>query len=60
MQSYDNPLTISYNVFFDYGGGAAEALAIKRPLGTTRCRIDEIHVMAAEVFTLVPRSRLAL
>lgn len=51
MSGYDNPLTITYPFGnFDYGA-AGDATAIPVPYGKTRCRIDEIFVMAAEIFT---------
>ena len=50
-QSYDNPLTVSYAVgLFDFGG-AGDITAIPVPYGKTRCKIEEIALMAAEIFT---------
>lgn len=50
-QSYDNPLTISYNLGLHDYGAAGDALAIAVPSGMTRCRIDAIALSATETFT---------
>lgn len=49
--SYDNPMRISYAIgSFDYGA-AGDASAIPVPSQVGRCRIEDISVMATEVFT---------
>ena len=49
--SYDNPLTICYNFgLFDFGA-AGDITAIPVPYGKSRCRVEEIYAMVAEVFT---------
>ena len=49
--SYDNPLTVCYNLgLFDFGN-AGDATAIPVPYGKTRGRVEEIYAMVAEVFT---------
>jgi len=51
MSNYDNPLTITYSFgLFDFGG-AGDITAIPVPFGKTRCKIEEIYVLAAEIFT---------
>lgn len=48
--AYDNPKCITYSFGnFDFGGGAAEALAIKGPSGM-KGRILDMHASASEVF----------
>ena len=52
-QSYDNPLTITYNFgLHDFAAGNL-ASAISAPRNATRCRIEEIHVSVTEVFNAV-------
>ena len=51
MSNYDNPLTITYAFGnFDYGA-AGDITAIPVPYGKSRCKIEEIYVLAAEIFT---------
>lgn len=48
---YDNPLTITYAFgLFDFGG-AGDITAIPVPVNKGYARIEEIYVMAAEIFT---------
>ena len=48
---YDDGQRISHSFgLFDYGG-AGDATAIPVPRGKTRCRIEDIILSAAEVFT---------
>ncbi len=50
-KSYDQPLIICYALGnYDYAN-AGDAFAIPVPLGKTRCRVEDINVMATEVFT---------
>ncbi len=50
MKTYDNPLTISYNLGeHDFAAGNM-ALAIQRPKGVSSCRVEEMHVAVTEVF----------
>ncbi len=50
MKTYDNPLTISYNLGeHDFAAGNM-ALAIQRPKGVKSCRVEEMHVAVTEVF----------
>ena len=52
MKTYDNPLTIAYNVggLHDFGAGAL-AFAVQRPANVSMARIEEIHVAVFETFT---------
>jgi len=49
--SYSNPIVITYALGeFDFGGGSAEALAIRAPAGYENGRIIDIGVSVSEVF----------
>ncbi len=53
MKTYDNPLTISYNLGeHDFAQGNM-AVAIQRPEGVKSCRVEEMHVAVTEVFNAV-------
>lgn len=48
--SYDNPFVITYSLgSFDFGA-AGDITAIAVPAGVGRCKIEDISVMATEVF----------
>ena len=49
-KSYDQPLVISYGGLFDFGN-AGDTIKIPIPFGKGRFRIEDINVMATEVFT---------
>jgi hypothetical protein len=49
--SYSNPIVITYPLgLFDFGGGAAESLAIRAPAGYENGRLIDIGVSVSEVF----------
>ncbi len=50
MKTYDNPLTISYDLGEHDFPDANMALAIQRPKGVSSCRIEEMHVAVTETF----------